>query len=361
MNKTILVLIEISCVVIIAGAGVIYWQSYHNPVNTARRQLHDKNPEVRVTAILTLSAIGDKESLPRIRQLFHDPDANVSISAAAFLADFGDQSALPELRQLLNSKDASLRARAINALRKLGDRESITPIKQFLNDEDALVRYRTIHYLAEITGPESIPEIKKLINDKDIHVSDAAEQLLVKLGVTTQEIQNNKDQAEAESFKAIADFYRKKFPNTSFQNIRVGAGFIDSESKDNIKYHIFVPNEIEQIYLFPYSDGFLRKQSAGAEPLEKNIADNLLQLKKGVLYSRAGATESYDGSPEIACIDYVTPYKYYLLDHPRKESIPAIKKLLKDPDKEVRDQAKQVLKTLGVTDKEIKEAKEEGK
>ena len=359
MKRTILIVIGSIGTLIISIIGIMFWSSYHSPVNTAHRQLNDKNPDVRAAAILNLSEIGDKASIPRIRQLFHDKDANVSRCAASFLSDLGDQSSIPEMRELLQSKDTFLRAIAINTLRKLGDRESIIEIKKCLNDENAFVRYRAIHFLAEIAGLESIPDIKKLLYDKDIHISDAAGQVLLKLGVPAEEIQTDKDKTEAKNFKAIADFYRKKFPNTSFQNSKVGAGFTDGGPKEKTKYHIFVPNEIEQLYLHPYSDGFLREQLTGADPLEKTIADNLLQLQKGVLYTRSGATESYDGAHEIECTDYVTHYKYYLLDHPRKELIPVIKELLKDKDKWVRNRAEWALKDLGVPGNEIQKAKEQ--
>ncbi|MBI5778309.1 MAG: tetratricopeptide repeat protein [Planctomycetes bacterium] len=167
------------------------------------------------------------------------------------------------------------------------------------------------------------------------------------------------EKTDAENFKTITDFYRKKFPKTSFRNLAVGARFTDGGPANKTGYHIFVPREIEQVYLYPYAEGFLRKQLAGDDPLGKMIADNLLQLKKGVLFSQPGATESHDGAPEIECVDYVTPFKYYLLEHPVEQSIPGLKELLNDKDKDVRAAAESALKTLGVPEKEIAEAKEE--
>ena len=319
-----LALLAIPAIMIVPTTGIRWYRVYD-----ARQGLHHEHPGTREKAVRDLVRLGDRESCP-------------------------------EIRKLLNDKDSGARRTAVYALGQMGDTEAIPAIRQTLKDKD--VRYTAAIALAELNDRESIPLVKELFQNKDEIVRAAAEWALKRLGLPKAEITAEKERDyDTENFKAIEDFYRKKFPNTSFQDIKIGAGLTDGVSAGKMSYHIFVPKEIEEIYIYPYEEVFLVKQSAGADTLKKMIADNLLQLRKGVLSTRPGATESYDGAPEIECIDYVTPYKYYLLDHPRKELIPLIKELLTDTDKKARDQAEQVLKTFGLTEKEIKEAKEEKK
>lgn len=314
-------LLTISALIILLLIGLSWYRIYE-----ARQGLHHEYSWVRKKAVLTLARLGDRESCP-------------------------------EIRQMLAHQEPGSRRAVIYALGQLGDKESIPIIRQMLRDPD--VCYTAAIALGALNDKESIPQIKELLKNRDETISAAAEQALRQLNVPEPEIAQIKlEKANAQNFNAIADFYRKAFPNTVFHNIRIGAGFTDGGPRDKTNYHIFVPKDIEQLYLYPYSEDFLRKQVTSADPLKKMIADNLLQLKRGVLSTRPGATESYNNCPEIECIDYATPYKYYLLDHPRPELIPVIKELLNDPDQKVSDQAEQVLKTLGLPEAEIKEAKE---
>ncbi|MFH0889064.1 MAG: HEAT repeat domain-containing protein [Planctomycetota bacterium] len=73
MNKTILIIIGIACAVI-SAAGIMW---YNNPVNVARRQLYDTNPQVRCMAIKTLGNLHNKASVPEIAKLLQDNDLMV--------------------------------------------------------------------------------------------------------------------------------------------------------------------------------------------------------------------------------------------------------------------------------------------
>jgi len=154
MNKTILIVLGLACALITA-AGIMF-----NPVSVARRQLYDKDPDVRCHAIRSLCK--DKASFPRMRSLLYDEDIIVAINAATFLYMSGDKESIPDYRNLLNNKEPVIREAAIFALWLLGDKESI-------------------------------PEFKKLLNDEDIKVSDTAELALEKLGVPEAEIEEAKE------------------------------------------------------------------------------------------------------------------------------------------------------------------------
>jgi len=155
MQRTIIIAIGLLAALLTA-AGIMFY----NPISVARRQLYDKDPQVRCHAILSLCK--DKASFPRMRQLLYDEDIIVSIHAATFLYMSGDKESIPDYRNLLNNKEPVIREAAIFALWLLGDKESI-------------------------------PEFKKLLNDEDIKVSDTAELALEKLGVPEAEIEEAKE------------------------------------------------------------------------------------------------------------------------------------------------------------------------
>ena len=131
MNKTILIGIGIVCA-FISAAGIMF-----NPVSVARRQLYDKDPEVRCHAIRSLCK--DKASFPRMRSLLYDEDIIVAINAATFLYMSGNKECIPDYRNLLNNKEPVIREAAIFALLRLDDKESIPKFKKLLNDEDMQV------------------------------------------------------------------------------------------------------------------------------------------------------------------------------------------------------------------------------
>lgn len=306
-----------------------------------------------ITGLILASTVGLRwYRINEARQGLRHEYSRIRKESVLALARLGDKESIPAIRPMLNIKEPIARRTAIYALGQLGDTESIPAIRQMLRDQD--VCSAAAIALGALNDRESIPLIKILLRNRDETISAAAEQALRSLGVPESEIEQIKtEQANIRNFADIADFYRKAFPDTSFFNLRIGAGFTDGGPRDKTAYHIFIPKDIERLYLYPYSEDFLRQQSASADPLRKMIADNLLQLKRGILSTRPGATESYNNGPEIECIDYSTPYKYYLLDHPRTEGIPVLKELLADPDKKVRDQAEQALKALGVPEEEL--------
>ena len=116
MSKTILIVIGLACAVI-SAVGIMH---YNNPLNTARRQLYDKDPMVRVIAMKALIEIGDKESIPGIIKLLQDNDDGVRVRAIWALAKLNAKETIPEIKKLLNDKSSGVRNIAVYTLRQLG-------------------------------------------------------------------------------------------------------------------------------------------------------------------------------------------------------------------------------------------------
>ena len=136
MNKTILILIGISCAVITAG-GIMRYRNFASPeIIAARQQLHNEDAEIRIAAIESLCKLGDKASAPEIRKLLNDND-KVACPAVIALQALGDKASVPEIRKLLKNKDSYARFFAINAMRYFDSTESAPEIRELLKDKDS--------------------------------------------------------------------------------------------------------------------------------------------------------------------------------------------------------------------------------
>src|SRR3989339_300367 len=372
MNKTLLIIVGIFCAMI-AAAGIIAYSPTHNKpddyygnsrmhfsLNELIKHLNNEEEGMFDCGCMLAEYSGafnqfGEKSIPELINFLKDKKWWLRCIAVMSLGSMKAKESMPEIIVLLNDQNSRIRASAIDTLSQLGDRKVIPQIRAMLNDPEGTVKYHALEALMEFNDKESMPAIKKLLKDEEEYVRDYAEQALLKFGATAEELEKAKEgNPDAEKFKAIEEFYRKAFPDSHF----IGGGVFTDGPSDNMRYHIFVPKEIESLYLYPYSESFLKEQSAGDDRLKIMIADNLLQLRHGVLFKRPGATVSYDGGKHnIECIDYVTPLKYYILDHPSKEFILDIKQLIRDEDKNVREQAEQALRKLGVPDSEIEKAK----
>jgi len=222
MTKTLLIIVGLACAVITA-AGMMF-----NPISSAFRQMHSKDPDVRceaitylsridkhilsityksskplqafydkgaliairraladeesvvrATAIYGLISLGDDESIPAIRKMLAGTDDWVRDVAAYALAEFNDKTSIPEIRKLLYVKDYSMIIQAMETLYKLGDKESIPAIRKLCATSSKWVRHSAIYILShEWKDKESIPQIKELLKDPEKEVRAAAEKAL---------------------------------------------------------------------------------------------------------------------------------------------------------------------------------------
>ena len=172
MTRTILIVIGILAALLTA-AGIMW---YHSPTNTLRRQLHDKNPEVRASAIWEIAYnLHDKTCIPAIRKMINDANENVRMRSMSALAGFNDTESIPLIRQRLNDSSLCIRMLAAGILRdKFADTGFIPAVRNLLNDPNASVRKEAIKLLIEVHNEESVPEIRKLLEDENVDVSNAA-------------------------------------------------------------------------------------------------------------------------------------------------------------------------------------------
>lgn len=224
MNKSILIIIGIGCA-LIAAAGIMWYTNHANlaspEIMAARRQLYDKDPEVRAKAAYKLFKLGDKASIhnitkvilhddrrdsifgtivpilssfapkeimPELKKFLRDKDKHVRWAACYTLCSLDSKEAIPEIKKLLNNPE--FRSYAIDGLSALGDRECIPEFITFLQSDSQLSALRA---LGKLEAKEAIPEIKKILYRSSFQQTfDEAEEILKKLGVSDEEIQKAK-------------------------------------------------------------------------------------------------------------------------------------------------------------------------
>jgi HEAT repeat protein/uncharacterized membrane protein YraQ (UPF0718 family) len=112
---------------------------------------------VRLAAISTLGAIGDKQATPLLLDLLRkEADLNVQEGVLISLGRIADPKALTPVIKKLSSKDWSIRAAAAFALGRIGDTRAVAGLMTLLDDEAEKVRKNVREALEAIVG-ESCP------------------------------------------------------------------------------------------------------------------------------------------------------------------------------------------------------------
>ena len=183
MNKTLLIVIGIACAVFVAWVNI-----YFNPVNIARRNLDNPDPEKRVKALELLTCRLDRQSIPRIRQMLYDTNPKVHRFAGWALAEFGDRESLPAIRKFLEDKNSVVRSFTISIISEFKDQESIPALRKLIDDEDELLVIVLLHTLSELGDLESIPALRPFLENKNSEVRVHAIEALCQLNDQDQEI-----------------------------------------------------------------------------------------------------------------------------------------------------------------------------
>jgi HEAT repeat protein len=215
MNRSILIIIGLLCAIVTA-AGIMW---YNNPLNTARRGIHDMKPLIRYYAVWKLYELNDKKSIPEIAKLLQDNSSGVREISVTVLKNFGAKEAAPKLSLAdgwiraasiiivesgplkgfldnppdLHEYEPEERTLAVQELDNLGAKDIIPQIIKLLKDDYPTARASAALALNTFGVKEAIPEIKKLLKDETKLVRDAAEKSLKQLRVSEEEIERAKN------------------------------------------------------------------------------------------------------------------------------------------------------------------------
>jgi HEAT repeat protein len=120
--------------------------------------LKDKNPQVRRRAAEALGQLRDQVATEPLIAAIRDADRGVRWSAAAALGRLGDPGAVAPLIEALKDQDAWVRRGVADALGRLGDRRAVEPLRAALKCEDGTVITTAAVALATLLKDESAVE-----------------------------------------------------------------------------------------------------------------------------------------------------------------------------------------------------------
>lgn len=174
----------------------------------------DPDVRVRITAILTLASLKNRETVPVFLNALKDPEREVRRHAAVglselkakeavkplvqflkeaektdsyiinALASYG-QEILPDINPLLKDKNKNIRRSGAQVLGVIGSPRALDPLIGALKDPDHEVRAAAAQALGKIPDKRSVPPLVSAVNDKSQEVKQEAAFALVSLSGKT--------------------------------------------------------------------------------------------------------------------------------------------------------------------------------
>ncbi len=178
--------------------------------NTIIRELTDKNPVVRIQAIVNLRKLGlehaseilvsmleeedpglrqsiistifeiGKPAIPYLIDALKYPNKIIQNNAAKILSEIGDISISAEILNILKDERGQARAVAIDVLSGIKNFWSLEYIREFLSDPDPTVRTAAARALGNLEDKLSIDLVLSLLSDNSENVRKTATEALSK-------------------------------------------------------------------------------------------------------------------------------------------------------------------------------------
>jgi|GEM_PF-2989516 len=126
--------------------------------------LREENAGVRNSAIECLTGIGP-EAIAPLGQALLDPDKDLRIFAVNTLGAIGDRAAYPHLARALTDPEKNVCHAAIDALGKVKDPRAVEPLIRIVQGEDIWLKLPAIATLGELGDPRAIPYLLPLSQD----------------------------------------------------------------------------------------------------------------------------------------------------------------------------------------------------
>ena len=137
------------------------------------KMLNDADSNVRAAIVIALGLIEDKNSLFPLIDALEDKDEEVKINSIMALGQLGDPRAIDPIIECLNGS-FPVQQMAILTLGKFGDKKIFTPLKKLLSSQNPKIRQYAIMSLGSLKNLEIIEFAIKLLDDEDPSVQRAA-------------------------------------------------------------------------------------------------------------------------------------------------------------------------------------------
>jgi len=164
-------------------------------------------PGEMVPVIDALGRMKDPDTVDAIYQARVVKDRRVDLAILRALKAFDDSKTGKVAATYLKNSDPEIRILSLEILQAKANPVYADAVASVLFDENALVRWKAIHVLGEIGDTQSVDKVSLLLSDGDESVRNAAEVVLLKLGVSASQIKLWKQKAAKVS---LDDVYQTK-------------------------------------------------------------------------------------------------------------------------------------------------------
>ena len=140
-------------------------------ISALRKSLHDKNPEVRRHAVLTLGEMNDYGAVEALSDLAQsDRDAEVRRFAIMTLSELNADEAIDVYIAALDDRDKLVREYAAHALAVSDERRAVEALVALLDDGDSNMRRHAVMGIIENGGEETTALLIEMLDDRDPEV-----------------------------------------------------------------------------------------------------------------------------------------------------------------------------------------------
>ncbi|MCK5226703.1 MAG: HEAT repeat domain-containing protein [Desulfobulbaceae bacterium] len=296
--------------------------------------LNDPDWQVCVAAVKCLGGIKAQESVEPLMEKLHDNELQVKRYALDALIAIADKRTMPLMLELLKDDDMLIRQKAMDCLINIGDSTVVSDLVKLLRDDDVNVRRSSIEVLRNLKDPKVTSALIKAIKDSDWWVRQIATDTLTEL---------EDDNISRSFIRMCAD---------KDENIRRCAVEFFNNMTTPLAFDALIG-------LLHDPDWWVRAKAATALGRlgDKRAVPPLLEMAKDGEINRV-IPKVLVAIDETEAVGYLRRFlaggmKLLKIASMRAlaklkdiESLEALKKLLGDPDEDVRNEAVSALKTM---------------
>jgi HEAT repeat protein len=138
--------------------------------------------ERRVAAAQALAELGEKEVLTPLIGALKDAEPLVRSAAVHGLAQSGDAQAVLPLVGMVKDHDRNVRVSVVSALGQLGDQRAVVPLLKVVDDREWEVRAALAGALGRLGNRSALPAVMSLLKDRDHEVRQNAVDAIGRVG-----------------------------------------------------------------------------------------------------------------------------------------------------------------------------------
>jgi HEAT repeat protein len=236
--------------------------------NVLIRELTDKNPVVRIQAIINLRKLGLEPASEILISMLEEENTGIKQSIISTIFEIG-KPAIPYLIDALKYPNKIIQTNAAKILSEIGDASISTDILNILKDERGQARVVAIEVLSGIKDFWSLEFIREFLSDSDPNVRATAARALgnfedkLSIDLLLSLLSDNSEIVRKTATEALSKFNETRVCDALWQT------GLNDESPDIRNSAMYALKKIGEMLIKPY---------------EKNLASTSIELRAKALH-----------------------------------------------------------------------------